>query len=751
MDLLKSFRINLGIPTLLSEWKAFFSTKHLQADLISGITVACVAIPLSLAIALASGVTPAAGLITAIIAGIVCALFGGTQLGVSGPAAAMSILLAATVEKFGVSGLTVACLLAGIMQLLSGICGFGRLGRYVPLPVIAGFTAGIGVIIIIGQLPRAFGLLPPTESHTIDVFTHLRLYFHETNWNCVWLVILTIAMIRLLPKIFPRLPSILIAVVVTSLVTYFLKLDIPLIGDIPRSLPSPSLPQLGTLDWTEILIAAFTIYLLASIETLLSCTAVDRLVGGKKHDSDQELIGQGLGNITVSFFGGVPVTGVIARSVTNIKAGGKTRRASIIHSLIILLTIAVIAPLISRIPIVALAGVLFSVAASMIHYREFQGFWRSARPEALIYVITFFTIIFVDLIAGIQAGLVAAALLVLIKAAKTRLHITSSTQDDIVRLSITGSLTFLSTKEIAALEQKISTTKSKQVVILNLSSIINLDSTGASAIIDLFNNCKEKQVQFYIMGLPKRFEHLIRMCGGEELLTKYYLISEADLRKTASVAPKSAYGRLVHGVQQFTEEKADYDRRLYKFMASNQDPHTLFITCSDSRIIPSLFTCTDPGELFTIRNVGNVIPPHDFLPVFSEAAALEFALNQLNITDIIVCGHTNCGAIRACLNPEMNYSPKLKSWIDLMKSQLHLHEHSEVNEVIQQNVLRQIENLKKYKIVEEKLAKKSLMIHGWVFDFDDMLVYEWNKAKNSFQSIITFLNEELKSVIHPET
>lgn len=515
MDFLNKYKLNLGIPHLFSEWKKFFSTQYLGSDLTAGITVAFIAIPLSLAIALASGVTPAAGLITAIVAGIVCALFGGTSLSVSGPAAAMTVLLASVVEKFGASGLAFACLMAGGMQILSGMCGLGKLGRYVPLPVIAGFTAGIGVIIIIGQLPRAFGLLPPAESHTIDVFIHLQQYFHQINWTCLALVILTIAIIRLLPKIFPRLPSILVSVAVVSSVVYWFNLtDIPLIGQIPQSLPAPAFPTLGNFSFFEMTVTAFSIYLLASLETLLSSTAVDRISNVKKHDSDQELIGQGLGNVAVSLFSGIPVTAVIARSVTNVKAGAKTRRASIIHSLIILMSVMFIAPIIAHIPIVALAGVLFSIAAGMIQYREFQGFWRTTRSEALIYVITFFTIIFVDLIAGVQAGLIAAGILVLYKASKTQLHISSSSDDETIRLSITGSLTFLSSGEITELENKLATAQAPQKIILDLSSISNLDSTGASAIIDLFTLCQEKNLEFYILGLPRRFERLILMCGS---------------------------------------------------------------------------------------------------------------------------------------------------------------------------------------------------------------------------------------------
>lgn len=734
---LKQVHWNLGLPKLLPEWKSLFSTKYLGADLSAGITVAFVAIPLSLAIALASGVSPGTGIVTAIVAGIVCALFGGTPLSVSGPAAAMSVLIADTVEKFGMEGLLLMCLMAGLMQLLSGIFGLGKLGRYVPLPVVAGFTAGIGMIILIGQLPRAFGLLPPPESHVFGMFSHLKESLHQANMICFFLVILTIVIIRGLPKLLPRVPPILPAVAVTTLIVYIFKLDVPLIGAIPRSLPAPTLPTIPSYPFSDLLMSAFAIYVLASLETLLSSTSVDKLTGEKKHDADQELIGQGLGNIIVPMFGGMPVTGVIARSATNVRAGAKTRRSSVIQSITILLTVFFIAPVISLIPIAALAGVLFSVAFSMLNYKESYDLWVTSRAETFIYALTFFTIVFVDLIVGVQAGVIAAALLVLLKGARTRLQVSTTSRDNIIRLSLSGSLTFLSNHEIDALEKHLEKAGPNQTVMVDLSNISNLDISGANIIVDLFNYCTEKGIQFYILGLPRRFEPLIKICGGEAILEDHYLISENELRKVNhEIAPKSSYGRLIHGVHRFYAEAKTNDRRLFEYIAKNQDPHTLFIACADSRVMPSLITSTDPGELFTIRNVGNFIPPYGNPDMHSEAAALEFALNNLHITDIVVCGHANCGAMAACCKG--NYDslpPQLRDWIKLINSQLLIEKDDKVDDVSRQNVLNQVKNIKRYPIVRQKIMDKTLAIHAWFFDFEQNIVYEWNKREKAFTPV----------------
>ena len=733
-----SIRYNLGIPSLFKEWRAMLSFKHLSEDLIAGCTVAFIAIPLSLAIALASGASPASGIITAIVAGIVCAFFGGTPLAVSGPTVAMAVIIGDSIEKFGFEGLIILCLMAGMMQILSGAFGFGKFARYVPLPVIAGFTAGMGAIIIINQLPRAFGLLPPQESNTIDVFIHIKDYFHEANFGCFFLVATTVTIIRCLPRLFPRIPSILPAVAISTIIAYGLGLtNIPVIGDIPHTLPFPQLPKSVPFSFSELFVGAIAIYMISSLETLLSCTVVDKLTQGKKHDSDQELIGQGLGNVAAALFGGIPSTSVIARSVANLKAGAKTRRASIIHSLIIVVTVFFLAPIISQIPIAALAGVLFSIAASMINYQEFHDLWITSRSEGLIYIVTFFTIIFADLIAGIQVGIVASSIIILLKATKTHLHVSSTSFDKTIRLSITGSLTFLSALEISKFEKQLETAKPGQTVVVDLSQITNLDSSGANAVIELFTFCKNKKINFYIKGLPTRFEPLFKIWGGSNVIDNYNLVSESELKKKSLLtANQSSYGKVIHGVQKFYAERRYNDRKLFEYITNKQEPHTLFITCSDSRIDPTLITSSEPGELFIIRNVGNFIPPYAHNTPCSEVAAVEFALTALNITDIIVCGHANCGAMRLCAHcGPSQLSTLTQFWIDKIKANIKPSLELPIDEIARLNVVQQIINLTSYPVIQQKIDDKSLTIHGWFYEFDKNSVSEWDPKVNSYIEI----------------
>ncbi|HVE43632.1 MAG TPA: bifunctional SulP family inorganic anion transporter/carbonic anhydrase [Gammaproteobacteria bacterium] len=729
--------LNLGLPYLVQEWKKMFTTKYLASDLFAGVSVAFVAIPLSLAIALASGVTPEVGLITAIVAGIVCALFGGTPLSVCGPAAAMAVLIASNIEEFGSDVLIFLCFTAGCMQLLSGMLGFGKIARYVPLPVIAGFTAGIGVIIFIGQLPRVFGLAPPPESHIFAVVAHITQYIHHTNITCLALVAITLGIIKGLPKVLPKLPAILVAVIVSTAITYFFHLQVPLIGSMPQSLPKPHVPGWPSIPFSELILNAFTLYVLASLQTLLSSSAVDKMTKGKKHHPNQELIGQGLGNIAVSLFGGIPVSGLIARSSINVQAGAKTRRASIFHALIILLAVLAVSPFISMIPIAALAAVLVSISLAMVDYQEFFKLWRTSRSEAFIYAVTFFTIIFVDLIAGVQVGLVAAAAIILIKASKTHLYISTTREDDTIRLSLTGTLSFLSSGKIATLNKTVDELRPDQTIILDISTLLDIDTSGASAIVDLSTYCQNRQIHFYLIGLQKKFEPLFHLCDGEKLLAQYSLISEQELRKKETHQNiKSSKGRLVHGVKRFHEERKLSDRRLFDYIARRQDPHTLFITCSDSRIVSPHMTSSDPGELFIIRNIGNHIPTYQPGSQYSESAAIDFALSNFDITDIVVCGHAHCGAINACKKETGELSPNVKPWITQIRAGLPIHPDSSINELSKLNVLNQLENLKGYPIIQHKLAEGEITLHGWFIDFDKHDIIEWDAEKREFYSLL---------------
>lgn len=742
--------VNLGIGNLISEWKQMLSFKGLRQDLIAGITVACIAIPLSLAIALASGVAPAVGLVTAIVAGIVCALFGGTSLAVSGPAAAMSILIADVVQKHGMNGLLWVGLGCGVLQLLSGVLRFGRLIRLIPTPVVAGFTAGIGAIILIGQLPRAFGLPAPDQSHVFDVISHLKEFFPKIQFSALVLAFGTLALTVLLPRYAPRLPASLVAVIFASSIAVFFDLNVETIGSIPDSLPSPKLPlpiwgDLNSAGILSLIGTIITVFALASLETLLSASVVDRLNRlAKRHDPNLELFGQGLGNIATSLFGGIPVTGVIARSALNIQAGAQTRRASIFHALVLLGAVYWFAPWISRIPISVLAGILFSVALRMLHPREFLLIWKASKAEAFTYMITFATIIFVDLIAGVQAGVIAALGIVAFRIAQTQsqFHV-YELEGGPVRVSLAGPLTFLSSEKIEGIRTQLANRPLARGVILDLSDVNTVDVSGATQILDLLEGFISNEIKVAIEGLNQKCRTLLLSQNPSNKISNIILPHDVDAAVNLKGNRDDSANRLIYGVEKFKRGHGDRYGALFKSIAEHQKPHTLFIACSDSRINHNLITSTEPGELFTVRNVGNIIPPFEQDEVPAEGAAVEFAIGILGIREIVVCGHSECGAMKelhsgTILSSDQRFLyPSLAQWLGFVEHRIRgkLPHQSSLKQITEINAILQLENLKSYPIIKDKLRSGELQLHAWYYDIGAGKLEEWDESLNAFIEI----------------
>lgn len=749
-----TIKYDLGLRSLLPEWKMLFSPKYLREDCIAGITVACIAIPLSLAIALASGVAPVVGLVTAIVGAIVCALFGGTPLSVSGPAAAMSVLIASNVEQFGLSGLLCIGIVCGLLQILSGVFGIGTLMKFVPVPVIGGFTAGIGAIILIGQLPRAFDLPPPEQSHILNVITHIGNLFTDIKLEAVVLTLISFLIIHFLPKFYSKLPAPLIAIAIPTLILYFFpSKEIDVIGEIPRSFPLPNFPKFEFGHLPALITAGISVYFLASLETLLSSSAVDKMVKVHKHDSNQELIGQGFGNIASAVFGGIPVTGVIARTALNINSGAKTRRASIMHALILIGCIFTFAPLIQHIPLPALAGVLISVAFRMLDFKSFFSLFQISKSDGYIFIITFGTILFADLLVGVQTGLIAAGLIALVKIGHPNIFIDklrAQSFTNTIRCSIDGPLTFVSIGKVDKIEKQLAQIKPQQTVIIDMSQVINMDITGAAALIDLMTTLQTKQVNVILKGVSQTHEKLLSENCESKKIPAQIVNDEPDILALNGHQGdlKSVIARLIHGAEIFQNHLCERNHSLFQNLAIKQNPHTLFVGCADSRLSPNLITSTEPGELFVVRNVGNVIPPFDEKEKHSEYAAIEFALNHLKVKTIVICGHSNCGAIDAAYKYQKNQNsvlkPSLLEWIKyIYVDTMRQCDHVGMAQAVKDNALAQTKRLLDYPIVAEKLEKRELTVFTWFYDIGQSQVQIFDASTKMFVNIADFHNQEL--------
>jgi len=398
-------------PMLFTSMKSY-SKEKLIKDIIAGIIAAIIALPLSIALALASGVGPQEGIYTAIVAGFIISFLGGSTVQIAGPTAAFATIVAGIVAKNGMDGLVMATVMAGIFLILMGVFKLGSLIKYIPYTITTGFTAGIAVTILVGQLKDFLGLVYAGGEKPIETIEKLKVFFEyigTINPGAVIVGVISLAILIVWPYINKKIPGSLIAVIVGSLIA--LKLDVPTIGssfELTSALPKFSMPNFDMTLVKNVLPDAFTIAILAAIESLLSCVVADGMTGSK-HRSDTELVAQGIGNIGSALFGGIPATGAIARTAANIKNGGQTPVAGIVHAVVLLLVLVLLMPYAALIPMPVIAAVLFVVAYNMCQWRPFVNIVKTCpKGDVLVLIVTFLLTVIFDLIVAIAVGLILA-------------------------------------------------------------------------------------------------------------------------------------------------------------------------------------------------------------------------------------------------------------------------------------------------------------------------------------------------------
>ncbi len=402
-------------PKLFTLWKAGIPREQFRKDISSGIIVGIVALPLAIAFAIASGVPPDKGLVTAIVAGFFISAFGGSRVQIGGPTGAFIVIVYGIVQKHGIDGLIIATFMAGVLLVLMGLLRAGQLLKYFPHTLIVGFTSGIAVIILTTQIKDLFGLnMGALPSGAVEQWAAYAGHFHTINPWAVGLAALAIALIVFLPRLTRIIPGPLAAIIVCTAVAWGFQLPVETIegrfGAIPSTLPAPSIPRIDLATLRELLQPAVAIALLGAIESLLSAVVADGMIGGR-HRSNMELVAQGGGNMLSALFGGIPATGAIARTATNVKNGGRTPVAGITHAITLLVIMLVAAPLAGRIPLACLAGILVVVAYNMSEWRSFVSALKGHRYDALVLLATFFITVVFDLVLAIEVGMVLAAFL----------------------------------------------------------------------------------------------------------------------------------------------------------------------------------------------------------------------------------------------------------------------------------------------------------------------------------------------------
>lgn len=521
-------------PMLLSSLKSYDKSRFVK-DVTAGIIVAIIALPLSIALALASGVGPEAGIFTAIVAGFVISALGGSSVQIAGPTAAFATIVAGIVAHDGMDGLIVATILAGIFLILMGLCHFGSLIKFIPFTITTGFTSGIAVTIVIGQLKDFFGLTYPNgvkPIETVEKFEAVINNFSTINMDAVIVGGVSLAILIIAPYIFKRIPGSLLAVIAGILMVQFLPLKVNTIGNlytISNALPTLHFPSLSLNRIQSALPNALTIAVLAAIESLLSCVVADGMINGK-HRSDMELVAQGAGNIASALFGGIPATGAIARTAANIKNGGKTPIAGMVHSITLVIVLVVLMPYAGMIPMPTIAAILFIVAYNMCQWRTFVNLVKTAPKSDVIVLVTSFvlTVIF-DLVVAIEVGMVLACLLFIKRMSEeTKVngwtYVDEDTPDvdehlqklplQIRVYEISGPLFFGAAGVIEEIVVKDFTT----CLVLRMRSVPALDSTALNALKDLVQVCKSKGITIVFSHVNDQPMKVMEKAGFIELV-----------------------------------------------------------------------------------------------------------------------------------------------------------------------------------------------------------------------------------------
>ncbi len=536
-------------PKLFSVMK-IYNREQFVKDMVAGIIVAIIALPLSIALALASGVTPEKGLYTAIVAGFVISFLGGSRVQIAGPTAAFVTIVAGIVARNGMGGLAIATIMAGILLIIMGLLKFGRLLRFIPYTITTGFTLGIAVTILIGQIKDFLGLTIHTKPvETLEKLTACLENITTIHIQAVLIGVLSLLILILWPKINHKIPGSLIAVIAAAAIVKIFRMEVNTIGSLYTISSSPPAFQVPTINLTMIrtlLPDALTIAILAGIESLLSCVVADGMIGSK-HRSNMELVAQGAGNILSSLFGGIPATGAIARTAANVRNGGRTPIAGMVHAVVLLLILVVLMPYAALIPMPTIAAILFMVAYHMSGWKEFADLIKiSPKSDIIVLVLTFALTVIFDLVVAIEAGILMAAILFMKRMADVAdVHSWKYIENDIADDDMAGDTENIRLKKVpkrtlvyeingpmffgaADKFMNISLDNNVRIVILRMRSVPAMDVNALHALNNVRRACKKRHITLMLSHVQEQPLHVMQKAGFDKKIGEENICDHTD-------------------------------------------------------------------------------------------------------------------------------------------------------------------------------------------------------------------------------
>ncbi|NQD86701.1 bifunctional SulP family inorganic anion transporter/carbonic anhydrase [Paenarthrobacter sp. CM16] len=638
---------------------------NLGADLPASLVVFLVALPLSLGIAAASGAPVMAGLIAAAVGGIVAGSLGGSPLQVSGPAAGLTVVVAGLVDEFGWAVTCAITVGAGVVQLLMGVSRIGRAALAVSPVVVKAMLAGIGITIILQQAHVLLG--GQAAGSALENLAGLPAAITNVELHSALLGLAVVAILmawKFLPAAVRKVPGPLAAVVAVTALSVAVAPHVERISFSGSIFDAIALPSLPDGNWRAASMAVITVALIASIESLLSAVAVDKMHGGSRTNLNRELVGQGSANVVSGMLGGLPVTGVIVRSATNVEAGAKSRASAILHGVWVLVFSALFAGLIQLIPLSVLAGLLLVIGAKLVKVADIRTSLRTG--ELLVYSVTLVCVVVLNLLEGVMIGLALAALCVLWRVLRAQIHAHAPAGSGLPwRVTIAGSCSFFA--------------------LPRLNRILHSVPEGQDAVVELNADYLDHAFREALVAWQKQHRNTGASVVLEEHGTTAFTDAEdntpqrQDLREfplppRTSWLPSSGnttadddggqppLRSILLGIDKYHRRHADKVRPLVQDLTESQNPDTLFVACVDSRVNPNLITSSGPGDLLTLRNIGNVVCSDG--RDASIDSALSFAVKALSVDSIVICGHSNCGAMKAVIADAEGSAPALGAGFD---------------------------------------------------------------------------------------
>lgn len=520
-------------PKIVRMFKRGDLTKDgILKDIISGIIVAVIALPLSVALGISSGVTPEKGLITAIIAGFFISLLGGSRVQIGGPTGAFVVIVYGIVQNYGISGLIIATIMAGIIMIILGLLKLGSVIKFVPHPITVGFTSGIAITLLSTQLKDFFGLkIDKVPAEFIPKLTSYIDNMNSFNGTTFAIGILSLGIMILWPKVNKKIPASLVALVISTVLVTMFNIPVDTIGsrfaNISSSIPMPSIPNVDFNTIQKLLPAAFTIALLASIESLLSAVVADGMIGGK-HDANMELIAQGVANIASGLFGGIPATGAIARTAANVKNGGRSPIAGIVHAITLLLIMVIFMPLAKLIPMSTLAAILIMVSYNMGEWKTLYSLLKAPKSDVAILLLTFVLTIVFDLVVAIEIGMVLAMFLFMKRVSDNTKIVTldyndeddddiqESIEDNVLIYEIHGPFFFGVTNKLMDVMQEINS--SYDVLILDLKNSHTIDCSAMETLERLYERCEKNNIRLLLANVDVQPRKVLKKMGFTNLI-----------------------------------------------------------------------------------------------------------------------------------------------------------------------------------------------------------------------------------------